>query len=869
MKKIGLVVLLTAACRLFAADGTWTGAGGDGIWTNAANWAGGVLPSGGGMAIFDGTDSGRTILPDGISGTFSGVRVTAGTYVITRNAPYNDIVGAGSGFLFDIAPGCTLTNKMKLNANNKKLTLTGGGDYAHAGEWLGGCTGIDILQGTFWVVSGVTGDGLGIGTNTINVASGARLNFRSVNSLSNEAEIHVDAGGVVDLGGNSDVIGGISGTGTVIGVPDITFSLTKRAYSFSGNMSGGGSIQLSRPDANLRSFAGFEIGSATGCMGVAFRVVDTNALRFAKGIGNFRVLRVGEAGTSPAAPFALVDSDGRPVTLTFGADNIDREVRSEIGGTGGLQVLSQSFDRNVTVKTNMFYTGATVAIMGNLKLGDGVASGLPLNTSEYQVYTNASIYFQPTNDLVVPQKVSAFGGSVRVQSGNRIVTFNDLRLTNATLYAGASGTANKTITRNGSATNTNFRAENFGTNRVEGGRWFGPMFSGHPSAVLELAGGTSTNAMQSDSGSRLFISGGEHWFIGLDAYGVGANNQIVRQTGGTSGFYAPQGNSNTNEVFVYLSGGTMYNWNRGHTRGLGIEISNDAKFIMLPSTQPMRVGSDGVSHTLTLRDRGYAEIQSLYVMSNGSNSNRFARVNLDGGVLAIRSGVDFGSPNASNRIYVAFNGGVFRVMPVCPGVAFPLSTFIDYSVYAGGAKFDLGSDSSSILYGPLNKGTAVGVPDGGLQVTGLGSLEVRNTVYADGPVEFANGAGIVRNMLTTPFVATTNMTLSGSVLDIIGSGGDSSALAMTLMPSGGSLKVGPGGTRIQLERSGRASLTLTVPEIVRLNGGIYPISAKSGAANLGTLELLKTTTAPTLTDGIVLASAVYGCLLYTSPSPRD
>jgi len=81
---------------------------------------------------------------------------------------------------------------------------------------------------------------------------------------------------------------------------------------------------------------------------------------------------------------------------------------------------------------------------------------------------------------------------------------------------------------------------------------------------------------------------------------------------------------------------------------------------------------------------------------------------------------------------------------------------------------------------------------------------------------------------------------------------------MTLMPSGGSLKVGPGGTRIQLERSGRASLTLTVPEIVRLNGGIYPISAKSGAANLGTLELLKTTTAPTLTDGIVLASAVYG-----------
>lgn len=862
MKRLGLLCALLITTQAFAIDGTWTGSAGDGYWTNTANWAGGTLPSGGGLAIFDGTDTGRIISPNGISGSFAGIRVTRGVYTINPTTPTDDeIVTTGPSLLYDIAPESIVTNKMKLNCSNKKLIVTGGGELAHGGNWLWNCSGIAIQQGIFSIISGVTGDGISLGTNAITVAANARLNIRSANPISNEAELDVAQDGMIDWGNYSDVIGGINGAGLVTNFGNmVTFTLSKKPYSFSGIIVGGGTIQLGRPEAGFKNYSGFELLTSNVCTNMGIAVAETNALRFGKSIGRFFVRRFSTPGNGVfPAPFALNDVEGRPIVLMLG-DTSDTEQRSPLTGSGSVQYIGSATDKTLTFRTNMFYTGATVVAQGNLKLGDGVASGLPENTSEYQLLAASTLYFLPTNTLVITPKVTATNGAVRVQNNGRTVTFNDLRLTNAYLYAGTSGSSNKVIVAGGAATNTSFRVETAGAITISGGRWTAPNYRGVAKAPFELAGGFSTNFTPVDAGLEILITGGEHWSAARSGSGLGRQNQIIRQTGGISGFFAPQGFENTNKVFTYVSGGTMYTWNASdHTRGLGLDLSGNGKFIMLPSSQPLRVSSDGVLHDVTIRDNGYMEVHWLRTISKGAISNCTATLNInDQGVLAIRSALEFGDSDPTNRTFININGGTIRQLPAAIALSFPTSAYSAYTVFENGAKFDLGGDSTTVLYPALLKGSAAQVRDAGLQVTGIGVLDIRNTLYVDGPMVFSNASAIVRNMLTTPFVATTNMTLAGSVLDVVGPGGDTSALTMTLMPSGGVLNIGPGGTRIQLQRSGRTSLTLNTPEIIRLNGGLLPISAKSGAANLGTLELLKPATPPALSNGIVLTSAVYG-----------
>lgn len=160
-----LALFLGLGAAWAAGQTTWTGAAGDGLWSNNLNWSNNA-PTGAGQAVFDGQGQAMTITP--INSYFTGSTFTGGSYTFTSTAGAIGIsaltvlagtqtvtsgVSYNSGGTITVASGATLI----LSSNSSKAvgaaTLSGGGDYrigtyAGTGSLTMNGTGVLTLTGT-------------------------------------------------------------------------------------------------------------------------------------------------------------------------------------------------------------------------------------------------------------------------------------------------------------------------------------------------------------------------------------------------------------------------------------------------------------------------------------------------------------------------------------------------------------------------------------------------------------------------------------------------------------------------------------------------------------------------------------------------
>jgi hypothetical protein len=339
LKIAALLAALALAPASFAAD-TYSN-GGDGLWTNASTWQGGLVPDTAtynAVLIGNATTGSANVTLNGngnvtISYFRLGASATAGgtlnivdatlttTGVTSSNAPDIGRSGSSTGTLNIYAGGVWNSAGANLGfAQNTKGTVNvdGGEWIASASIFLGGnnpsytnVTGIlNVLNGgRFDQTSAVTQIGYHAGANgTLTVTSGGNVNLRAV-----------------DIGN--------LGKG-LVSVTDGLLSIHSTTVSNIGNQSGSnGTLFISGASASVNQTAGS--GSSPGLM-VGNQSGSTGAIEVRDG-GSLRVglLKIGVEGEGSL----VVDNAVLTTYYNNSTTNTDRQgvrVGVETGGVGNL-----------------------------------------------------------------------------------------------------------------------------------------------------------------------------------------------------------------------------------------------------------------------------------------------------------------------------------------------------------------------------------------------------------------------------------------------------------------------------------------------------------------------------------------------------
>ncbi|MFN4261141.1 MAG: beta strand repeat-containing protein [Gemmataceae bacterium] len=241
--------------RLAPATAIWTGAAGDGLWTTAANWNGGVAPVAGDDLIFPDGAATLTVTNDFTVGTtFSTITINGGDYTLNGNALF-----LSGGRISSSATTVNVTNTINLTilANNPltiknvyptthfvfngpidmgahTMTLGGTGDIrlfgvisgtnataiVKQGIGLTWITGNNTFSGTVFVNEGILvaqGNALGSALSGTVVADGASLGTNGTLNLEPVTVTGAGYGGNGAFGILPNTHGLAFGTGTFTG----------------------------------------------------------------------------------------------------------------------------------------------------------------------------------------------------------------------------------------------------------------------------------------------------------------------------------------------------------------------------------------------------------------------------------------------------------------------------------------------------------------------------------------------------------------------------------------------------------------------------------------------------------------------------
>ena len=217
--------------------------------SGANTFTGGAAILGGTLSI--GSDANLGAAPG--SPTFGNIEINGGTLQATATFTLNPnrgiATGANSGSgtgTIDVTSGNTLTYAGSLadTGGTGALTKTETGTLTISGNNT--FTGATTVSGGVLAVAGSLGDAV-IQHASVTINAGATFRYLGNNLVNNPVAFIVN--GTLDMNLNSDVIGSISGSGTIIDNSMSTFeglsldNMTS-AQTFSGNISGGGRLGL-------------------------------------------------------------------------------------------------------------------------------------------------------------------------------------------------------------------------------------------------------------------------------------------------------------------------------------------------------------------------------------------------------------------------------------------------------------------------------------------------------------------------------------------------------------------------------------------------------------------------------------------------
>ncbi len=419
--------------RASAQNGNWINATSGGLWSNSANWSGGV--------IADGTDA----IAD-----FSTLDITAdntvhldsartvGTLLFADTMPSNnwtlDNDGIGSDALtLGVSSGTPL-----IQVNNQTATISaavaGTQGFIKSGDGALVLSGANTISGTVTLSSGTT-----------------RLTNASAMQNATVA-LNIDGGLLFSPSIGAFTLGGLSGA-TNLSLADtsaapITLSVGKNngSTNYSGSLGGPGSLTkigtgtLTLLGANTFSGAAtvsagaLQLGVADTLQTQTVVVNGSGALKFSPSIGTFTL-----GGLSGIHGFALTDTSGNPITLQIGGNNASTTFTGVLSGTGsvtkvgtGILTLTSSLDS---------YSGNTIVSAGAVdgKLGNStvvvnVDGGLVFSSTAYSLGAISG----PGN--VALASVAGAAVSLSVGNNNSTTTYSGILSGSGSLSKFGSGT---------------------------------------------------------------------------------------------------------------------------------------------------------------------------------------------------------------------------------------------------------------------------------------------------------------------------------------------------------------------------------------------------------------------------------------------
>lgn len=425
-----LAWLVLCGQQLAGQDKTWTNAGGDGLWSNGANWDPAGAPGPGNDVIFDNTSSANCTVNINPSiksleaDRFYGGTISLGTNTLTvggafkveeasqlSSGPGSKVIISGPGRVDCVAPIHALeintaqpTDDIDLRENLlvAELTIT----------QVGNLDGDDLRVSQKIVNNDPALDGdaiisiagnctfTGNGLRFLNIETGANLQLLSSLTLERNFEL--------------------TGSGDISGTGPLTFASGGRV-NYSGNVSAdvefdfAGSIRISNEFSTAGNLTFTQVGSFSGL----------GEIRAASDI-TVNVPSVGNFLTIVATGSGALSGSGSLVRL-----------RVEAGAS--LQLPS-----DFTLKGTFELTGGgTIAGPGKLVLGSvgqvdftGTVSNVQINDpSGSRVGISVEEVFNISNDLLITQTGSFRGEDIRV-GGNITITDNEISAFSNLVMAG-------------------------------------------------------------------------------------------------------------------------------------------------------------------------------------------------------------------------------------------------------------------------------------------------------------------------------------------------------------------------------------------------------------------------------------------------
>jgi len=556
----------------FAGTRTWTGLGGDSLWTNKENWSGSTLPSWGDKIVFDKPGS-TYVSTDGVStwiryidvlqgdvyigstaqkafyfhGTATGDHVTntvfvaAGSTLVVSNS-INNYSGAGAAFLK--TGGGVLSMRNRIDGGSVK-TCSFDSEHRFATVDIAGGGISNIYHSSTYY-------GVYFRPRNVIVRDGAWLYHKGYASLDDQAvyTLEKNARLVLHMSESTDgcTIAGLRGEGTVeatSGGP-LYLTLLGGPYSFSGTVKSPVSLAFSNKYGVSEEAFRLELGAADVTAGTT--VQGLKALSFAPDIGSFGL---GRLRPSVAETLLLEDTDGQPVTVRAQVE--DGYAAKVLLSGRGTFVPTES----LTAKGDMLddFKGTVVAPSGKtVTFGTGtVADDVDLS-SLVRVEAVGPVIYKNAGDSVQNGALTG-NGSVTVK-GPGGVTLADVQrgpgasaLVSDSLLTILSGEVDSGY--------WGLTSENGGGFVVKGGRLHNGAtvngFGTDPSVLKTPDGFRVTNS----AGGKLRVEGGEVFLSADDPGGFDALELTGGETVMIRSYKAAGGATAENPSRVIFDGGTL------------------------------------------------------------------------------------------------------------------------------------------------------------------------------------------------------------------------------------------------------------------------------------------------------------------------
>ncbi|MGE5042277.1 MAG: beta strand repeat-containing protein [Candidatus Levyibacteriota bacterium] len=413
------------------ATATWTNGGGDGLWSNCANWSGGTgtggCPGTNDIATFNSTSTANAAIDTNVS--VAGISIASSyTGTITQNTTKTVTIGA-SGYS---QAGGTFTggdSAITLNNTSGSFSLTGG-TFSNTSGTMSIVKNMTVNGGTFNNTGTVLFNSQSFSggyTQTLSCSGSLPGTFDIAQQTYNTQTFALGSGCTITLATNVSTIGSITNSGTM-NATNIT--MTAASFTQSGTLNLTGTLKF-----NGQNFSGQltqtlsctgNLTSSGGIVDVAQQTYDTQTFALGSGCNITLATNVSTVGfitnsgtmnatniTMTGASFTQSGTLNLTGTLKFNGQNFSGQLTQTLSCTGNLtssggivDIAQQTYD----TQTFALGSGCSITLATNVSTIGSITNSGTMNATNITM-TGASFTQSGTLNLTGTLKFNANNSS--------------------------------------------------------------------------------------------------------------------------------------------------------------------------------------------------------------------------------------------------------------------------------------------------------------------------------------------------------------------------------------------------------------------------------------------------------------------------